>query len=239
MKYIADKTGRFSQRPYFTAKELDDECEALVRAFLQSAKGTVEFPIRTDDLTKLIERDASDLDLYADLTVEGDGVEGLTEFYEGRQPSVKISATLSEASNQENRLRTTLAHEWGHVKFHGPLVELERQDKQSRLFAKKAHVERIVCKRDNILDARESDWLEWQAGYICGAVLMPRSELISFVANFRSKTNFQGGFPDGATQTMELIAAIAARFLVSRDAAWIRLLKLQIITPPTNQLSFL
>jgi hypothetical protein len=32
-----------------------------------------------------------------------------------------------------------------------------------------------VCKRDGIINARQSDWTEWQAGYACGALLMPAS----------------------------------------------------------------
>ena len=29
------------------------------------------------------------------------------------------------------------------------------------------------CKRDNIVGASETDWMEWQAGYVCGAILIP------------------------------------------------------------------
>ena len=34
-----------------------------------------------------------------------------------------------------------------------------------------------VCKRDSIMNARETDWMEWQAGYVCRALLMPVSPL--------------------------------------------------------------
>ena len=29
------------------------------------------------------------------------------------------------------------------------------------------------CHRDNMIGASERDWMEWQAGYACGAILMP------------------------------------------------------------------
>jgi len=34
-----------------------------------------------------------------------------------------------------------------------------------------------ICYRDNILDAAQTDWMEWQAGYVCGALLMPASKV--------------------------------------------------------------
>ena len=42
-------------------------------------------------------------------------VEGVTEFQVGKKPRVLINRQLSEGRNMENRLRTTLAHEYGHV----------------------------------------------------------------------------------------------------------------------------
>ena len=66
MKYVPDKTGRFQRRPHYDPRELDDECERIINEFLNSKYGSVKFPLLTDDLTCLIERDAADLDLYAD-----------------------------------------------------------------------------------------------------------------------------------------------------------------------------
>ena len=33
VKYVPDRTGRFSQRPHYEPKELDRECEELVEVF--------------------------------------------------------------------------------------------------------------------------------------------------------------------------------------------------------------
>src|SRR4029077_8999092 len=85
----------------------------------------------------------------------------------------KISNRLSEDSRMENRLRTTLTHEYGHVKFHSPLWEADSAT--ADLFGKRPERMSISCKRENIVGATEYDWMEWQAGYVCGAVLMPHT----------------------------------------------------------------
>lgn len=122
MKMIRDTTGRFKQRPHFEQADLDRDCERIVVEFLQQRYGEVKYPISTEDLTALIEKDADDLDHYADLSNYGDGVEGVTLFQPGGKPKVKIAASLSEG-NRENRLRTTLTHEFGHVRFHSYLFD--------------------------------------------------------------------------------------------------------------------
>ena len=55
---VPDKTGRFSQRPHYKPGELDRECEIIVTSFLQHRHGEAVFPVSTEDLTVLIERDA-------------------------------------------------------------------------------------------------------------------------------------------------------------------------------------
>src|SRR5690348_4299301 len=111
--YVRDTTGRFSQRPHYEPEELNFECEAIITKFIKDLYGEVRFPVETDDLTKLIERDTSDFDSYADLSALGPDVEGVTEFFTHRKPAVKISADLSSDDKRENRLRTTMTHEYG------------------------------------------------------------------------------------------------------------------------------
>jgi hypothetical protein len=160
VKYVQDKTGRFSQRPHYLPKELDRECEQIVCSFLKEANGEARFPISTDYITRLIERDTDDLDLYADLSPYGSTVEGLTAFRPGNKPSVKIAETLSGDQRRENRLRTTLTHEFGHARFHAYLWDLEppRPD----LLATRPDAAMQICKRDTIIDASQTDWMEWQ-----------------------------------------------------------------------------
>jgi hypothetical protein len=68
VKYIFDKTGRFPLRPHYQPDELDHECEQVITAFFCAKNNVVEFPLSTDDLTVLIEKRVSYLDVYADLS---------------------------------------------------------------------------------------------------------------------------------------------------------------------------
>jgi hypothetical protein len=236
VQYVPDDTGRFSRRPHYKPGELDRECESIISAFLRKRYGDVKFPVATDDLTRLIEQDTEDLDVYADLSEFGPDVEGVTEFRPGRKPSVKISEKLTNNEHQENRLRTTLTHEYGHVRFHGYLWEIEPP--QRDLLKKNPHANKQICKRDGILTARQYDWMEWQAGYICGAILMPVSHLRRVVVSYQEKNRVFGAVQESSVHGLKLVEEIKKNFQVSGDAARMRLTKLGILSDvaPTRSL---
>lgn len=227
MKMVRDTTGRFKERPHYEPKELDRECEAIIQTFLKKRYGAIRYPVSTGDLTVLIEAETEDLDHYADLDGYGKGVEGVTIFQPGAKPIVKISAALSD-DNRENRHRTTLTHEYGHVKFHAYLFD---QAAGSRDLFETEHApeDRIqVCKRDTILEARNSDWMEWQAGHVCGAILMPANAVRSMI-----KEKFPA-IADGEQlvdkdTAAAMIEQVQGDFQVSKDAARVRLLRLQVL----------
>jgi hypothetical protein len=238
MKWVADQTGRFRLRPYYDREELDFECERIISRFLERKYGVCCFPISTDDLTVMIEEDTSDLDLFADLSVLGEDVEGLTDFFPDRKPAVKISADLSLDDRKEHRLRTTLAHEYGHVKFHTFLWELNRWEnpenaimytgKYSRLYSKfNLAVPNINprCKSSQIIDAPFEDWMEWQASYACGAFLMPLTPLKKLTEDFLKKYSDRDWLPADTDEAIELTSLIAESFGVSAAAARVRLRK--------------
>lgn len=227
MKYVPDKTGRFRLRPHYEPQELDQQCEAIIFDFLKARYGTVDFPISTDDLTRLIERDTHDLDLYADLTPWGDDVEGLTEFRRGHKPSVKISKRLSELLTMENRLRTTLTHEYGHVRFHAYLWDTEAAKPNKSWHSDDTN--RQICKREGIIGANSVDWMEWQAGYACGAFLMPRSRVVALADQYRDNRAIESDSKLEGDHASDLVSAVKLAFQVSKQAARIRLLKLDII----------
>ncbi len=227
VKYVADRTGRFSQRPHYEPKELDKECEAIIGGFLKTRHGKIEFPVSTDDLTVLIERDTESLDLYADLSTYGKEVEGLTQFQPGRKPKVLISEILSANERQQNRLRTTLAHEYGHVRFHAYLWEMEPA--AADLLKRNPRANMQVCFRDKILDAAQTDWMEWQAGYVCGALLMPVSRVRAVADAYCESNGLFGIVGQADSHGRALIDAVRKAFDVSADAARIRLIKLGIL----------
>ena len=247
MRLVQDRSGRFEKRPFYTSIELDAECEELISEFLARHRGRVEWPVRTDDIVTLLEEHTESVDLFADLAPLGVEVDGVTDFFPGQRPRVRISSVLSAAPHQANRLRTTLTHELGHVHLHRYLFDVAEQngelfDRQvvsvpmrgrkaagpPKTSARESH----QCRRETILDAREVDWMEWQAGYACGAILMPRTPLRAFVRRFGQQRNSLVACTAGSPEAEQLVAAVAAHFSVSRDAARIRLLKIDAFSPP-------
>lgn len=100
VKMIRDNTGRFAERSFYRERDLDDECERLIRELLMKRHGKVDYPVATDDLTVLIEMHHADLDPYADLSAYGADVEGVTEFFPTggpRSPSRNASPPMSGA----------------------------------------------------------------------------------------------------------------------------------------------
>jgi hypothetical protein len=187
--------------------------------------GDFALPIPTDVLTKLIERDTQYLDLYSDLSEEdGTNVEGVTDFCPGAKPIVRVASALSEAGNRINRLRTTLTHEYGHVKFHDYLYQ--EGEELGSLFPDAFEKKPAKCKRETMLDAPATDWMEWQAGYVCGSMLMPLTYLKKLVTDYRKQNNILGSIGDSSKEGLVLLATVADTFDVSQEAARIRLLKL-------------
>jgi hypothetical protein len=176
VNWVRDTTGRFQKRPHYSPEDLDAECEKVVSDFLLHKYGNVSFPINTNDLTCLLERDIASLDLYADFSDEDGQVEGVTEFRLGHKPTVKIAARLTETPNLENRLRTTLTHEYGHVRFHDFLYQVE--EKPASLFESlqvdaSPTQQANRCKRDSMVSLDDRDWMEWQAGLYVGPCWSP------------------------------------------------------------------
>lgn len=102
VKMIPDNMGRFAQRPFYKEQELDAECERIAHQLLQHRRGSISFPITTDDLTVLIEQSGADLDTYADLSRYGVDVEGMTEFFrEGGAESFNFEQALERWSPGE------------------------------------------------------------------------------------------------------------------------------------------
>ena len=81
-----------------------------------------------------------------------------------------------------------------------------------------------------MISAPERDWMEWQAGYVCGALLMPASALVETVRAFREE---EGTLYDQLVLNSglgtRLVDRIATCFQTSRDAARVRLLKRGIL----------
>lgn len=224
MRWTRDLTGRFPRRPYYEPHELDSACEQIVTEFLLNKYGEVKYPISTDDLTIMLEQEDVDLDLYADFPDEED-VEGVTEFSPHERPHVKISRRISEPSNMANRLRTTITHEHFHVRFHRILFTASPR----RLLVPCDR--KAVCKRQSVLDAGKNDWMEWQAGYGCAAILMPIRPLTAQIRSFLLKHGIlRTPIETNSFEGRALIAEVMRKFQVSNQAAAIRLIQQNAVT---------
>jgi Zn-dependent peptidase ImmA (M78 family) len=236
VNWSVDKSGRFQMRLFLRPAEIDRDCEQLVTAFLEQRPCGVRFPLSTDDLTVLVEQHSSSLDQYADLSKEGDDVEGMTCFLQGELPQVLISAQLTEQANRQNRLRTTLAHELGHAFYHRAVFD-HLFAAPPRMFEAARAKPRTVCKRDSMLGASEFDWLEWQAGYFSGAILMPAQQVRRAVGDLLRDKGIHGAAVMGTPPAAEAERHTMARFQVSAEAARVRLRKLGLLAdsagPPT------
>ena len=231
MKWVRDNTRRFQRRSYYAQQEIDVQCEAVVARFFKGKGGTPSYPISTDDLTVMIEQDVSSLDLYANLAAEGRDIEGVSEFRRSRKPSVRIARYLSEQPSRENRLRSTLAHEHGHVVFHTFLWMIDSDGWP--LNARRRRSPR--CQRSRILLAPQSDWMEWQAGYADGALLMPITHIKELVTDSLHEWSLFRNVQADTDRHKELIGRIAEAFAVSKDAAKTRLQKLDYVAPAASE----
>jgi len=224
VKWVKDRTGRFSQRPHYLPEELDAECEKIVADFLVRKCQAVEYPISNDDLTVLLEGVTEDLDLYADLASEGQEVEGVTDFFRGSRPKVRIEKNLTTDPRLVNRFRTTLTHELGHVTFHQFLFQ--GREISGALFSSHSQSVSNKCKRETIAHAAYSDWMEWQAGYACGAFLMPTTAVRNLIRAYAQEKDLSiVKFSAASDEGQGLITTVAEKFAVSRDAARVRLLQ--------------
>lgn len=232
-RWVSDATGRFAKRPHYSPEQLDSECERVVNDFLADQHRRIEFPISTDDLTILLEQAVEDVDLYTDFSSDEGEIEGVTEFRRGRRPVVRIAARLTNTAALENRLRTTLTHEYAHVHFHDVLYQVDSKpaflfgDLNTAAAAAQAH----RCKRDSMITLNDRDWMEWQAGYVCGAMLIPLTALVRCVQRFRSDHRAEHALiSEESTLGAGLIQTVAQTFQTSRDAARVRLLQKKFLT---------
>ena len=92
---MKERTGAKRQpRPvYYTRDQLDDQCEQIIVGFCMARYRQELNPIPTEALLQLLEEYTHDVDQTADLP---DGINGVTEYYWNRKPTVKIDARLTQ-----------------------------------------------------------------------------------------------------------------------------------------------
>lgn len=240
MRWVWDRTQRFRMRPEYASEELDDQCEALVSDYLRKKHGEASFPIRTDDLRLFVEMESKSLTLDAGLGQESDEVEACTEFRRGHKPAVKIASSLAQVPSLEKRLRAVLAHQYGHVRFHDFLFQTEEGSWLSLFEGLPDTRPRLHrCRRDSRMPLGDDDWMEWQAGYVCGALLMPIGPLVAHVRDFRHTRDLDhAALSERSLDGAALIREVAERFQTSWDTARTRLAQQRILAPDDTRSLF-
>ncbi|MBZ5694386.1 MAG: ImmA/IrrE family metallo-endopeptidase [Acidobacteriia bacterium] len=185
--------------------------------------GSVMYPIGTEDLLFMLEREAS-VDLYADLDSATGEVWGETEFLPGDKPYVRILRRLAENDSYSNPLRTTITHEFGHVHYHGFMFAASQSS--GNLFGLGEHATK-TCKREHMERPKVSDWMEWQANYCSGALLIPQSAARRVVTDFLRANDIAAAKHGPASPAgLRLTSSVAKTFSVSEAAARVRLSQL-------------
>lgn len=136
------------------------------------------------------------------------------EYIYAKARTVIIDNSLLE-ENQEHRYRFTMGHECGHDIFHADY------------FVKNAHLmPSIQCRADstkfcnrNTRTWDDSQWMEWQANCFSSALLMPATAVKCLCNRYHRFIAKQS-----------LIEAVTETFNVSKEAAEIRLMDLDLIS---------
>ena len=140
----------------------------------------------------------------------------MTHFDPRRKPRLEIAYALFEDGRPVNRLRFMLAHEYAHVVIHAPLY----------LRAGLARREDHPCTdREIEASATFVDWMEWQASYAAGALLMPIGRLEALITACQP-ADLPAPISVDHPAGRDLQQRGSEAFVVSPDAAAVRLAQL-------------
>lgn len=147
------------------------------------------------------------------------------EYISAKANTVIFDNRLLE-SNQEHRYRFTAGHESGHLVFHTGFFSYDPD--QLTLFDTpepamiKCRVDGKMTKCSDYRLATDHDFMEWQANYFSGAILMPKRAVYALASEIQGTERYR---------TWNLITAAAETFNVSPEAAKNRLSSLKLIEP--------
>lgn len=182
---------------------------------------------------------------YDDLPV---GVLGYTKFGRRGAEEVVVSRLLADERSQvsERRINSTLAHEAGHILLHGHLFAMQPPTKTPVMFRDEIEFSnrRILCKTDTLAmssgagggSGYDGRWWEVQANMMIGALLLPRSLVMTALDQFMSSSSLLGIPRLDEDRREEAARCLAEVFDVNPVVARIRMG--DIFSEPDNQLTF-
>lgn len=215
-----------SKSPFGKRRFIEDhEFESLAEDQIQRAGSGVFEPGRGIDIDRILERVHGVVPDYSELPA---GVLGRALFSSSGAIKIEINLQLDQQARtdevQRRRLRSTAAHECGHVVCHRSL--LTRDQLTGSLFAEVKEEKALVADRAEILcrgseieeafslrRAYDGQWWEYQANRFMATVLLPRSLMQQALQDFAR------GFGRSATLRPEdsslFAGAMAERFDVN------------------------
>jgi hypothetical protein len=222
MKNFRAKSGPFTERPYYTAQEVETICEDTLRKV--DLYPSTPQPIRID---RLIEKHFSVTPAYEDLV---EGVLGLTRFGAKGVQAIVVARALDaeESIAAERRIRATLAHEAGHGLLHAHLFVLGRSDRS--LFgdftepdAPKVLCREVSTKPGNQTRTYNKNWWEYQANLAIGALLLPNRLVRASLEPLLSAPGLLGNKTLESSRHEKAVRLVADTFNVNPIVARIRL----------------
>ena len=176
------------------------------------------------------------------------GVLGYTKFGRRDAEEVVISSALADERSRvaERRINSTLAHEAGHILLHGHLFAMQPPTKAPAVFRDEVEFsnQRILCKTNTLAVASgtggnsgyDGRWWEVQANMMIGALLLPRSLVMSALDQFVSSSGLLGIPRLNVDKREEAARSLAEVFDVNPVVARIRIS--EIFSESDNQLTF-
>lgn len=167
---------------------------------------------------------------YANLN---DGIMGSAQFRSGQKARIQISSNLvaNEKSTTFRRLRSTLAHECGHVLLHGPVFERSfAPSSQTDLFTSQSvsliSPEPILCREPPSSSPVRAGgpWWEVQANMMMVALLLPHNRFFELAGEIARTEVIELSNPNlSQAQQKRLVANLSDAFNVSREMVGYRL----------------
>jgi len=234
LKQRRDPQSPFGLRVHFENAEFESMMDEL------RSRAGAETLVESEgvDVDRVLSRG---LGIEADYVELPEGVLGRTLFRRDGKARVEISRALAEAAEDDvvarRRLRTTAAHEIGHVVCHTQLViEDSRTPSLFPNAGQDRPAPKVLCREEGVGNFRyRGEWWEYQANQCMACLLLPRAPFIA-----RAKTALQASgassFEEAIREGREddLIRGVSRCFDVSFEAVFYRLQALGFV-PEASQ----